>query len=185
VNGTTLTSGSLLTIALTAGLSATNKLTWESGAAEITCKTIDVESGWIAGPNKKGAKSIVVGGCTVPQPAHCAITGGSVATGEVRAHLLETKPEVTLEPLNGTVFGEFKLENSGGTCPFNGKKLKLKGKANGTALKPTEESILKEFSFATGSGEVTIGASETEQEAAVLTGTVSLKLELPLTWSIV
>jgi hypothetical protein len=186
VNGTTLTTGSLFTIALVAGLSAVNKLTWLGGEAEISCKTIDVESGWIAGPNKKGAKSLVIGGCTVAKPSHCAITGGSIATNEVRAHLLEAKPEVTIEPLNGTTFGEFKLENFGGTCSLNGKKLKLKGKANGTVLKPTEETTLKEFSFATGAGELTIGASETEQENALATGTVSLKLELPnFTWSVV
>jgi hypothetical protein len=187
VNGTTLTSGSqLFTLALSVGLAAGNKITWLGGAAEVSCKTLDVKSAWIAGPNKKGAKSVTFGGCTVLKPADCAITGGSVTTNEVRGHLLETKPEVTFEPLNGTTFAEFKLENFGGTCSLNGKKLKIKGKANGTVLKPTEETVLKEISFATGAGELTVGASETEQEAALLTGTASSKLELSgFTWSVV
>jgi hypothetical protein len=187
VNGTTLTSSSLLTIALTAGLSAVNSLTWEAGAAEISCTSIDVESGWIKGPNLNGAKSIVFGGCTVAKPLHCAVSGGSVSTGEVRSHLLETKPEVTFEPLNGTTFAELTIvTGSGGTCSLNGKKLKVKGKANGKVVSPTTESLLKEISFATGAGELTIGASETEQENALLTGTASLKLELPnLNWSVV
>jgi hypothetical protein len=186
VDGTPLKTGALFTIDLTAALSAANKLTWQNGAAEISCETVDPESAWIAGPSASGAKSIVFRGCTVSKPANCAVTGGSISTGEIRGHLLETKPEVTFEPTNGVhTFAEFRLENSGGTCSLNGKKLKIKGKANGKVLNPFEETVLKEISFATGAGELTIGASETEQEDALLTGIVSLKLELEnFTWGV-
>jgi hypothetical protein len=182
VAGTKVAAGAKFSIGLEGTLSATNALIFESGQAEITCKTIDIEAAWIEGETKGGGKNLVFGKCSAPKPEHCAVANeGQISTGEVRARILpsEIKPEVTFEPLNGTAFAEFKLEDSGGTCALNGKKFRISGIANGVIVTPTEDAVLKELNFNTGANEL-----EVNGERASLVGSISVKLLLGFVWGI-
>lgn len=146
------------------------------------CAGVAIKSGWVEGETKGGAEHIVFTGCAVFKPAHCEVVGGNITTGEVRFHLLpsETTPEVTFEPLNFGVFAAFKLKtSSGGTCPENGKEYKLAGHMNASMIESGTDAILKEISFKTGTGELTINSEEIN-----LIANLSLELSLGFIWGI-
>lgn len=181
VAGTKVATGAKFTIAEATALSAGNSITFDNREAEMTCAGVTIVAGFIEGETKGGAEHITVTGCTVPKPAHCAVKGGTITTTELRSHLLpsETTPEVTFEPLNGTVIATFKFESSGGTCSINGKEFKVAGHANVKIVEPTVDAVLKEISANTVAGELTINGEE-----ASMTGSLSIKLSLGLVWGI-
>jgi hypothetical protein len=181
VAGTKVASGAKFTFAEAAALSAGNSLRYENGEAEITCAGVTIEAGFIEGETKGGAEHVVVTGCTVIKPAHCAVKGGIFISTELRSHLLpsEITPEVTFEPLNGATIATFKLESSGGTCTLNGKEFKVAGHANVKIVEPTVDAVLKEIKAETGSGELTVNSEE-----AKMVGSLSIKLSLGFIWGI-
>jgi len=149
------------------------------GGVEVECTTLKVESGYIEGTNKNGAKSLLFSGCTA-KTANCVLSNAAIST-------LPVLSEATLDPPNalaavvvfkpeGTVFATFKFE--GEKCSLAGVKAVSGTQAvlapNG-ADENTEHLVT---AIELKAGELKIGSA-----AAKLTGAGILSLKSGKPWS--
>lgn len=180
VNGTAVKTGEKYTIAEAAVFNPEqiHRVIFDQGAAELSCSGAEIKDGYVEGENAGGAESLVLTGCVISKPAHCALHGGSVASFPARATL--HSEEVTFKPLHGTVFDDFKFESSGGTCSLNGKEFKMQGEITGRVVEPISEHVVEEISFNTGAGELNVNGEEANLQA-----TIGAKLLLEKKWGVV
>lgn len=180
VNGTAVKAGEKYTIAeaVVFNPEQTHRVTFDRGEAELSCSGGEIKDGYVEGESAGGAESLVLTGCVISKPAHCALHGGSVASFPARATL--RSEEVTFKPLHGTVFDDFKFESSGGTCSLNGKEFKMQGEITGKVVEPISEHVVEEISFNTGAGELNVNGEEASLQAVI-----GAKLLLEKKWGIV
>ena len=152
----------------------------ESNGLEVTCTAVDIAAeldGLLATSFLVVKVTVEFLNCTVPKPAHCAVSEGKITTNNLVGETSNEDGDITFKPEGGKVFTDILIVSSGGTCVTAGSS-NVEGSVLGTLLKPEEELELHTLEFQKAKGLTLTGGITTE-----FTLLEDLILDRPAGWS--